>query len=160
MILLGVFFVLTAIAAPINRAIQENNIMYVPHHNHELEVASQEAASCENAGIIVYKCANCDYEETKTTPATGHSFTEEIVQAASCSATGTAKRLVLSVTKQKKLLLRRLNIHTSIPLQKHPLLRKRALKQELVLFVETPKKKRFLNLERKQILARLLFMNW
>ena len=34
---------------------------------HELEVVSQEAASCENAGVAVYKCANCDYEETKTT---------------------------------------------------------------------------------------------
>ena len=111
LILLGVFFVLTAIAAPINRAIQENNIMYVPNHNHELEVVSQEAASCENAGIIVYKCANCDYEETKTTPATGHSFIEEIVQAASCSAAGTAKKTCSVCNKTEEIALEKIE-HT------------------------------------------------
>lgn len=72
---------------------------------HELEVVSQEAASCENAGVAVYKCANCDYEETKTTPATGHSFTEEVVQAATCSATGTAKKTCSVCSKTEEIVL-------------------------------------------------------
>lgn len=105
LILSGVFFVLTAIAAPINRAIQENNIMYVPHHEHELEVISQEAATCENAGVAVYKCAICDFEETKAVPATGHSIAEKVVQAATCSATGTAKKICSVCNKTEEIVL-------------------------------------------------------
>ena len=106
LILSGVFFVLTAITAPVNRAIQENNIMFVPCREHSLEVVSQEDATCENAGITIYKCANCDFKETKTLPVTEHTFAEEVVQAATCSATGTAKKTCSVCNKTEEIIIK------------------------------------------------------
>ena len=82
--LLGVFFVLTAIATPINRAIQKNNIMYIPHYeteppepsetatdnstedtktecNHDLQETIIKEATEEAKGEKKYSCKKCDY---------------------------------------------------------------------------------------------------
>ena len=92
LILLGVFFVLTAIAAPINRVIQENNIMYVPHYEtespepsktttdnsgtesteveckHELQETIIKEATAEEKGEKLFSCKKCDYSHTEEIP--------------------------------------------------------------------------------------------
>ena len=59
---------------------------------HNLEVVSQNKATCESDGMTAYKCKECGHEETETISATGHSFTEKIVQEASCASEGMVEK--------------------------------------------------------------------
>ena len=82
-----------------------------PECEHNWETTVKTVADCENAGVVVHKCAKCDCEEVETIPATGHSFTEEIVQAASCSATGIAKKTCSLCNKAEEIVLDKMD-HT------------------------------------------------
>ena len=50
------------------------------------------SATCTEGGHAVMVCTLCDFEETTTTPATGHRFNEEVIQAATCLETGAVKK--------------------------------------------------------------------
>ena len=59
---------------------------------HNWETIENVTATCTDSGRTVVACSLCDSEETTTIPATGHSFTEEIIEVATCSATGMTKK--------------------------------------------------------------------
>ena len=60
--------------------------------DHNLEVVTQTPATCEEDGLLVRKCKECDYEETDVIPAIGHAFAEKIVKEASCASEGMVEK--------------------------------------------------------------------
>ena len=54
---------------------------------HELKVdeKASKAATCEEDGVEVLKCANCDYTESKTLKALGHDWESAGMQEADCT---------------------------------------------------------------------------
>lgn len=54
---------------------------------HELKVdeKASKAATCEEDGVEVLKCANCDYTESKTIKALGHAWESAGMQEADCT---------------------------------------------------------------------------
>ena len=54
---------------------------------HELKVdeKASKAATCEEDGVEVLKCANCDYTESKTIKALGHDWESAGMQEADCT---------------------------------------------------------------------------
>ena len=54
-------------------------------HDMKVDEKNSKPATCEEDGIEVKKCANCDHTETKTVPALGHDWVSAGMQEADCT---------------------------------------------------------------------------
>lgn len=60
-------------------------------HTHVLALVSSTEVSCTQNGEIIYKCAGCDAETTKFTPAYGHKYTYSIISVPTATSDGVYK---------------------------------------------------------------------
>jgi len=63
-----------------------NGVWVMECNSHSFK-STTKAATCTEDGVITYTCEHCGYSYTETIPATGHSYTDEIVPP-TCAAEG------------------------------------------------------------------------
>lgn len=63
-------------------------VIAVVPHNHVYVVTAGESESCESDGYTTYTCTICGSNYTEGIGATGHSYDEQIVEEATCTAQG------------------------------------------------------------------------
>ena len=75
---------------------------YHIHNYEDLGWVTTKAATCTDAGKKQRRCQECDFLDTGTIPATGHTFGDWIITLATCTIPGEKKRTCIYGDKTEK----------------------------------------------------------